>query len=563
VAVPRASSAPLWLALLLGSSATGCFVEVPLNDKQCDGDHSCIDGYWCDDGTCREGGGPGTGEERGPCFEDGSCDPGLSCVSDLCVRLGDDDAGPPLDGGPDLDSGPLDAGPPDAGPLEDPLAGIFGDDVLGYWSFNEGIADGVADYSKNELTGAAFGADDAGVADAGAVGLPTEIIGTFFKGVRFDGENDYIEIEDSPVFDFGTGNFAVEAWVRTSSTCDTEHAIVSRWTPGMLWFLSCWDNPDDAVAGGTAGFILRDSENFADRVRGATIINDGEWHHLLAVREPGRLMLYVDGAPDGAQDVAFFGNFSGTAPLQLGRYNAGDGFYFPGDVDEVRLWGRALAGSDVARVYATFGVGLRGHWAFERSLRNLGGALFPATVVGGASFVPALRGVGMELDGVNDSVAIVDYPQGAYTTDWSISLWFKAAVSPDAGVQLLNNEITSRAPVNVWLEPDGLHAIIRDSASATLETSVAGVFDDGEWHHVVATRQGSDEGAVTLTLWGDGTMSTPASGDIALTETALELRVGARAIEDPRHFAGDVDELQMYNRALDDAQVQLLYDTNR
>lgn len=549
----RPATVALTLALALcGTAASGCFVSVPLEGKDCNDEHPCESGYWCDEGLCREGAEPsGEGGEAEPCRPDGTCDPGLRCLSNVCVRLDDEDAGP----GPDEDAGPgVDAGY-DAGPLEDPLAGIFGEGVVGYWSFNEDRDGGIADYSRNGLDGFARGQDD------GGVGGPQKVIGTYFRGARFDGVDDYYEIPDSPALDLGTGGFSLETWVRTSSPCTLELAYVSRWSPGMLWFLSCWASEGEA-AGGRAVVGVRDSENFAISFAGDTVINDGDWHHVMAVKEETRVVLYVDGTPDGSQDASFFGNFNAASPLNIGRYNA-DGRYIVGDVDEVRVWNRALTPAEVARTYATFKPGLRGHWAFERSLRNLGGALYPATVTGGAVFSFGQRGVGISLDGENDTLLVSDYPQTAYTQDYTFSLWFRLDATTDAGVQLLNNEVTSRSPLNVWFDPAEMHAHVRAESGAIVETTLPGDYDDGEWHHVVVSRQGTDNSTVTMTLWVDGVIGTPAAGDVDVTETGLQLRVGARAIGDARRFAGDVDELQVYNRALTDAEVQLLYSSNR
>jgi hypothetical protein len=71
------------------------------------------------------------GTETGPCYPNGTCNAGLLCLSNLCVRPGDGgipDAGPPdgpadaasPDGaGPDLAN--PDLGPPDLGPPDQPV----------------------------------------------------------------------------------------------------------------------------------------------------------------------------------------------------------------------------------------------------------------------------------------------------------------------------------------------------------------------------------------------------------------------------------------------------------
>jgi hypothetical protein len=68
--------------------------------------------------------GAAPGAERGPCLEDGTCNPGLLCLSDLCVRPPDDADVPDAPEAPDADL--ADAGPDAAPP--DPMT-FFADQV--------------------------------------------------------------------------------------------------------------------------------------------------------------------------------------------------------------------------------------------------------------------------------------------------------------------------------------------------------------------------------------------------------------------------------------------------
>src|SRR5262245_1658642 len=63
--------------------------------------------------------GPAAGSERGPCYGNGTCDTGLVCLSNLCVRQttdgGTDDVGTQGDSGADAG---VDAATSDAGAVE-------------------------------------------------------------------------------------------------------------------------------------------------------------------------------------------------------------------------------------------------------------------------------------------------------------------------------------------------------------------------------------------------------------------------------------------------------------
>ena len=71
-----------WLTLLLG---TGCLVDVPIDEKECDETHPCEDGFFCVDGSCSEqapvDGGPADGTELGACYPNGTCNAGLTKIA--------------------------------------------------------------------------------------------------------------------------------------------------------------------------------------------------------------------------------------------------------------------------------------------------------------------------------------------------------------------------------------------------------------------------------------------------------------------------------------------------
>ncbi len=79
-------------------------------------------------------------------------------------------------------------------------------------------------------------------------------------------------------------------------------------------------------------------------------LSDG-WHHLAAVRDTDRLRLYVDGRPVANSTTFAPQDFDLQLdqPWQLG-FGATD--YFQGRLSDVRVYDRALAPADVARLYA-------------------------------------------------------------------------------------------------------------------------------------------------------------------------------------------------------------------
>ncbi len=90
-------------------------------------------------------------------------------------------------------------------------------------------------------------------------------------------------------------------------------------------------------------------------LRGNTLVNDGEWHHAaLVVLEGANLRvpnttLYIDGLADGvnAGDDALY-NLTPGEDVSIGRRATSNDRFFPGSIDEVRIFDRTLSAGEVA-----------------------------------------------------------------------------------------------------------------------------------------------------------------------------------------------------------------------
>jgi len=161
--------------------------------------------------------------------------------------------------------------------------------------------------------------------------------------------------------------WTLECWVRTS---DTEGTIISRVNTGNSGAEEDDYNYYLGVQGGrlVGKFSIQYREitydtngvpeigqlvfnTAANTLISAQPINDGKWHHVAYTRDSEYAVLYIDGELAGIQD-GFLLPGSVTAdlqdddirilegPVELGRQLAGD-------IDEARIWGRALTWEEV------------------------------------------------------------------------------------------------------------------------------------------------------------------------------------------------------------------------
>jgi len=158
-------------------------------------------------------------------------------------------------------------------------------ELIGYWSFNNGNAN---DESGNDHHGTVYGA--------------TVVEGKSGNAYSFDGDDDYINIGDSPDFDI-TGNITISLWFKTyTSQLGT---FVSKLDPQNL------DNGYNLVMGdivntypptpaGTIYFMTaKDSTGLAqyDISQTTSIYTDNVWHLLTAIYSPdgvSRPKIYID-----------------------------------------------------------------------------------------------------------------------------------------------------------------------------------------------------------------------------------------------------------------------------
>jgi Concanavalin A-like lectin/glucanases superfamily len=309
--------------------------------------------------------------------------------------------------------------------LPHPTEAVSNQGLVGYWSFNEGTGSVAGDFSGNRNTGTP---------------VPTWTNG---KALRFDGSTAQMVYVNSSAFLSPSSAITASAWFRRIGTSGTQAQILaSRWGLANSYALYYRDDTDQmalSVAGLSGSPVLATAS-----------IEDAQWHHAVGTYDGSNLRLYLDGVLIGSPLPATGSITDNGEPLQIG-YEA-DGFGaspFNGDIDEVRIYNRALSATEIAKLYgfgavkfttssvnlqqgSTLANGLVGHWTFDgpdvtdkvydRSGQNnhgyfIGGATSSAKVIG-------KLGQALTFDGTGQHVNIADDPSLAVSTI-TVSGWVK------------------------------------------------------------------------------------------------------------------------------------------
>ena len=165
-------------------------------------------------------------------------------------------------------------------------------------------------------------------------------------------------------FDWGSSDsFSIEFWMKKdpgTETCSGSDTSANEVIAGrddassqLHWWIGIGCNTDYPTQGG-AVFNLIDtnagesgtadiSGQVGTAVYGSKNLIDGEWHHVVVVRDGTTNMLIVDGILEDSMTLAYSNGFgSAVAPINIGWLNLSGGYRFSGTLDEVAVYSRAL-----------------------------------------------------------------------------------------------------------------------------------------------------------------------------------------------------------------------------
>lgn len=150
----------------------------------------------------------------------------------------------------------------------------------------------------------------------------------------FDGAGDWIEYAANAAFDFGSGNFTIECWVRPASAG----------VQGALLEYSRANASSDAHQCFT--FFVQATNNLYTRVTigssgvgfvGTQTLTAGQFNHVAFVRDGGTLRQFVNGVASGTMAVSGSVNADASRVLKIGKYVDASPIYYNGWMDDLRI----------------------------------------------------------------------------------------------------------------------------------------------------------------------------------------------------------------------------------
>jgi hypothetical protein len=180
--------------------------------------------------------------------------------------------------------------------------------------------------------------------------------------------------------------------------------------------------------------------------------------------------------------------------------------------------------------------------------------------VSGATQVSGHMNYAYDFDGVNDKITIPNDAVYNFDTDTSftVSFWVKFG-TPKKNSAIVEKWSTSASgyPFVFRVYDNARVSFARyDGSSATASYTTSSVGNNSAWHLITATRDAPTD---TMKIYFDGVLEdTDTDTTSASTQNAYPIYVGAR--NGVEYFDGQVDELMIWDRTLDEDEVHAVYE---
>jgi hypothetical protein len=454
---------------------------------------------------------------------------------------------------------------------------------MGYWKPEYGYNDTTTETGLNAGLVAYYHADN-------VTGNGNVVAGQVGNALLFDGANDYVQFNTLTLSNITT----VSVWAKSDSASNFKPVLSQLSAIPGVWIRYSGAQIAPLVVLANSGVY----KYFTDP---SGYHNDSNWHHWLFIVNKDNVSLstlYIDGVIAGNSTVSGT-NASSASPVYLGR--GGATYYYPGILDEVKVWNRSLSIIEIANLYGNESSGQT-----DPNL-NITGLILQYTLnesntSSWASTTPDTSGnnnhgaeIGMIGANITDSsgnsyngittagAKLVN--EGKYnqtftfdgtagyafinttgkselnvgTGDISASLWFITPSVVSTPVLLcVKWAEDSLCGIRIYASSTSLYVDSRNDAGTQKYQSTP-FTDRTSWHHVVLRRTSG-----TVTGYLDGVAFTgTAPGTLANKSFTTPQYIQIAKDTSTATWNGSIDEVMIFNRSLSATEIKELYSRGR
>ncbi len=327
---------------------------------------------------------------------------------------------------------------------------------------------------------------------------------------------------------------------------------------------------------GRPALLISDGSLAAASVVAAEPLPTGEWSFVAASvdRTVNQGLLYVNG-----QVAASFvpgdlapGDLANDAPLLVAT--TADDELYAGAIDEVELFGRALSAAELDSLFQALSGGkckpcaqpppdLAAWWPLDETVGPVSADVAgpnDGQWIGTPEPANGKVGGALRITSPDDRLAVADHPSLDFAAADSFTL--DAWIKPDSVDNLLAVIVSkwqpeTRVGYRLFLRSGRIVFQMGDGTVAQVSYVSPNVISTTAWSLVAVTvDRAADEGRVSINGALDGTFTPSAAAPGSLAND-IPLSIGGDPSEDA--LAGRIDEVEIYRRALGEAEIHTLY----
>ena len=443
--------------------------------------------------------------------------------------------------------------------------------------FNRGLAGG-------EIQ-AIFNAGSAGKCKMGCAQPPTEMIGwwqgngnttdiiggnngtvlgdvTYSPGMvgqafSFDGNGDFINLDNLPVNPSPGAETTVDFWMYWNGELGQDGQMPFGFNSFDLYFY-----------GPGFGFNTANSDVWGIPSQGLA----NRWVHVAAIFRNGNVTesrLFIDGIERAlSMQNGTPGNGTVTSDARIGGWRLWDHYDFYGLIDEVEIFNRGLTPQEIQSIYraGSFGKCLNtctppppnmvSWYKAEMNAVDLISG-FNGTPMNGAAYAPGKVGQAFNFDGYDDHIVVPHNDAQNTGAQITIDAWVKLNTE-SIGATIFQK----RSPANVGgyvfevnaPDPTMLQFVLMVGGTYHFAFTPPQTLKFGVWQHVAATYDGQ-----MMRIYVDGIerAAQPLSGLIDPTQDPVV--IGRNVVNPPFAWNGQIDEVELFNRALSQSEIQAIF----
>ena len=203
--------------------------------------------------------------------------------------------------------------------------------LVGYWKLDDNAGASVMDFSGSRVNGSIVG---------GTVATSSCWSGGCYS---FDGTGDYIDIGSSTIL--GSSAFTISAWINASAINKYSAAVaIGNSAAGQLAYIGTVTTAQIGVSNSIGGGYY--GSNY-----GSGVASTNKWVHVVMTFSGGTggtTNMYIDG--ENKLAATSTPNLGATT-RRIGRIGTDTGYDFPGKIDDVRIYNRALTAAEISTIY--------------------------------------------------------------------------------------------------------------------------------------------------------------------------------------------------------------------